>query len=169
MGRADRPAERGREHGPRGLCVAAAGHPDDGAGRRIGTNLSNSPSSERRRDGAHLGTCHRRCSQQTHSIGVQQAFGIVEVDDAGRNTSGVHVNSFAPAATWAGDLVDDLLDRLGGAGLDVEPQQRFGVGHPQVEPAAVTEVHGHPVEVVDRVHAGAERLAARPPRCPGRR
>ena len=58
----------------------------------------------------------------------------------------------------AGDLVDDLLDRLSGARFDVESQQRLGVGHPQVEPGAVAEVDGHAVEVVDRVHAGAVGL-----------
>ena len=38
------------------------------------------------------------------------------------------------------DLVDKLFDFFGAARLHVQPQQRFRIGHAQVEPAAVAEV-----------------------------
>ena len=45
------------------------------------------------------------------------------------------------------------------AGLEVEAQQRLGVGRPQVEPP-VAEVDGEPVEAILR---SASAVGARPP------
>ena len=45
-----------------------------------------------------------------------------------------------PRADDGEDLVAQGGDLVGGAGLDVEAQQRFGVGRAQVEPPAVAQV-----------------------------
>ena len=138
------------------LGVAAARHPDHRARRVTGDGLQRA-FRDRCSGRAHLGTGHRGPAQQPAPVGGQQPLGIVEVDCGGRDHVAISVCAAISAATRSTHLVDVL----GGAPLDVQPQKRFGVGGTQVEPVAVAQVDRHPVEVVDRLDAVGERLEHR--------
>src|SRR5579862_130863 len=72
------------------------------------------------------------------------------------STSDGSFGAGARAAYEAEHLVPDRGHRYLVRGLDVQPQQRLGVGRAEVEPPAVA-CDGHPVEVV-RGHPGPGRV-----------
>ena len=92
------------------------------------------------------------------AVGGEQALDVVEVD---RGVRRAHVDVSVCEAISAATRPTTVVDVFGGAALDVQPQQRLGVGGPQVEPAAVAQIDRHPVEMVDGMDAVAERLQHR--------
>ena len=153
-----RPALR-RAIEPAALGVASARHPDHRAGRLVARNRSSTPSS---RAAAVARTCAPAIEAARSNPSRSAAS---RPSTSSRSIVGVRWRSCGTSrcceAISAATCPTIVVDFFGGARLDVQPQQRLGVGRPQVEPGAVAQIDGHPVEVVDGVDAVAERLQHR--------